>query len=507
MNRATWIALGVLLALGSLVLLTRQEQIRVGVQELKIPKLDAAELRAIEVRGKVQVRLEHDTSTSKITDGWRVMHLVDGNTNAEKTESFEADPQLIQSFVDLLPTFSTGTLITDRAAAHSEYQIDEANALRVKLIRTQGEPLELLFGKTSRDGGSYVRAVGANEVFSSKGNLAAPLRRDVSAWRSKTINHLSAEEMSSVVIFPEQGEQYQIIPKANNAGWSLHGISLPKDFHLDEATLQKSVQLAAVLRAQDFAPTTTDAGTVGLGGTWDTPSNPQTPRVEIQRKMGEPIRLRFGIKDDKGRRYVQKVGDPQIYLCSDAGVTQLVRPWQQLRDLRLFAVDPQQINALQIQSGDTTIDAILKNPAENTWELKSPASVPVGKTFNTDTLQAALRTLTSWKASRYADGNKPPQIAVKKPTKIRITTHDERVVVVTFGKNKDERTQYVIVDDGVSVLVYEVPVSLSQRLQDPWQLFVRPTSPPAGGGGLDLNQLPPEIRQQIEAQMRAQTAP
>lgn len=507
MNRATWIALVVFLVLGSIVILTRQEQIRVGVHELKIPKLNAAELRTIEIRGKVQVRLEHDTSQSKITDGWRVMPLADDQKSTEKSESFEADPQLIQSFVDLLPTFSTGTLITDRVTAHSEYQIDDANALRVKLIRTQGEPIELLFGKTSRDGGSYVRAVGSIEVFSSKGNLAAPLRRDVSAWRSKTINSLQAEDISSIVIFPEQGEHYQIIPKANNAGWSLDGISVSKDFHLDEATLEKSVQLAAVLRAQDFAPTTTDAVAVGLGGTWDTPNDPQVPRVEIQRKSGEPIRLRFGIKDDKGRRYVQKVGDPQIYICSDAGVTQLVRPWQQLRDLRLFAVDPKQINSLQIQSGDTKIDAILMNPINNTWELKSPESVPVGKTFNTDTLQAALRTLTSWKASRYADGNKPPQIAVKKPTKVRITTRDERIVVVTFGKNKDERTQYVNVDDGVSVLVYEVSVSLSQRLQDPWQLFVQPTPPPAGGGGLDLNQLPPEIRQQIEAQMRAQTAP
>lgn len=493
MKRGTLIALGAFAVLLVLVLATRERQVSVGVRKLELPKLEAAQVTALEFTGARSATLRKEGA------GWVVLDPAKPDTK------YAADESLVTGVIDALGEVKNPEFITDRTERQADYELDDAKGLKLKVI--QGGPaVELVIGKASKNGGVYLRKAGSNDLFSYQGRLGWVVRKELKEWRKRQIVALKAEELSQLVLRSKEGEAVTLKAGSSPGEWSLaEGTQTPAGFRFSSQVAHQVAQQLAGLYAQDFleGDAAADSAT-GLADAHDS--------VEAQLKDGKNVVVHLGrqpdAKDGSGTVAVRVDGDAQVYQLAQYAASQLRKRLVDFRDLSLLRFDPQKVTKLKLQSGGKTVVAVKEGEG---WKIAEPQKLPDGFEFDPSQVNAQLSWLLALNGTRLIEGSvSDGQAGLASPSAlVEVSVEGGPVQTLRLGKEAlgaANGGKELYARGSIDSLTYAVGDGARDRLAQGLDLFKRRPPPPnfAGPGQMKgLESLPPEIRKQIEAQLRA----
>jgi len=126
--------------------------------------------------------------------------------------------------------------VTDRAERLAEYELDDAKGLKFKLVRGGASDVELVLGKAAKNGGTYLRKAGSNDVFVHRGRLDWAVRKELKDWRKRQVLALEPEELTQLVVRSKEGEAVTLKAGATPGEWSLaEGTQTPAGFRFSAA--------------------------------------------------------------------------------------------------------------------------------------------------------------------------------------------------------------------------------------------------------------------------------
>jgi len=387
----------VFLVLVGLWFVTRDGAPKVGVKELKVAKIDKDAVTKVEITIPGQETKKDDTAPdegpveAKAEPAKKVVLEKDGAGfvvyDGDKADKrFAVDDTQLKPLLDAIGEFATGDLIANKADKLAGLEIDDARGLRVALTTTKGKELDLIFGRAAKGGGTTVRAQGQNDVFVAKGRLGAVAKKEVAAWRKKTILDKKPEDFTALSIARADGGKVELVAEtkeeevpapegAADAGpppekkttttWKLApSVALPEGFRLDSGAVTRLPGSLTSLRAVDFADDATDE-TAGFGAAHTT--------VTARGKDGKDVVVHLGKKDDKGRLHLKVEGDKQVYLVADYTAKNLDKGLDDLRDLTVFTAKFEEVERATFTSGKTKV--VVKK-ADGGWVLVEPKTAP-----------------------------------------------------------------------------------------------------------------------------------
>jgi hypothetical protein len=200
-------------------------------------------------------------------------------------------------------------------------------------------------------------------------------------------------------------------------------------------------------------------------------------------------------------------GDPQVYLVPKYTATNLSRKASELRDLTLLSFDPQKVTKVTVQSpGKKTV--VVKEG--DIWKIVEPKKLPAGFEFDPGQVQGQLQMLKGLRASRVVETANPAQTGLSRPTTlVDIAVEGGPTQSLRFGKEvTSDKGKEAYVQGSADKLTYAIYDAARTRFETGIELFKKPPPPPPSTGGMrGLENLPPDVRQKIEAQLRAQQRP
>lgn len=493
MKKGTLIALGAFAALLVLVLATRERHVSVGVRKLELPKLDKAQVTALELSGARNVTLR------KEGEGWSVVDPGKPDTK------YPADERLVTGVIEALGEVKKPDFVTDRAERLAEYELDDAKGLKLKVTHGGGPAVELVLGKTARNGGVYLRKAGSNDVFAHLGRLDWSVRKELKDWRKRQLVSFETAKLSQLVLRSGDGESVTLKAGANPGEWSLaEGTQTPAGFRFSAQAAQQLAQQLANLNAQDFleGEAAADSAT-GLAGAHDV--------VEAHLQDGKKVVVHLGrqpeAKDGSATVAARVEGDAQVYQLPQYTAAQLRKRLVDFRDMGLFDFEPLKVTKLKVQAGGKTAVAVKEGTS---WKLTEPAKLPDGFEFDPSQVDAQLAWLRSLRGNRLIEGQVTDgQAGLASPaTLVEVTVEGGPVQTLRLGKEAPgaaNGAKELYARTTLDSLTYAVGEGVRTRLAQGAELFKRHPQPPfAGGGQLQgLESLPPEVRRQLEAQLRA----
>jgi hypothetical protein len=480
MKRATLIAVGVFAVLLVAVLATREGRVNVGVPKLSLPAVDKSKVTGVEVSGAMAARL------FKEGDGWMV---VDPSKPERK---FPAEQTQVAAMLDALKEFRAGDLVSEKLERHAEFEVDEAKGVRVKVMQEGGKPLEIVVGKTAKAGGGvYVREPGGKPVWTTQSALAWQVRKDAKGWRKRAFVNAKPEDLTRLAVVLADGEGFRAQQK--DGAWALDdSVKQPAGFRFDPGSVQRVAQQFGALSAQDFAEPGTADAVFGFDG-------PHTV-IEAAAKDGRTLKLHLGrAAASAGTVPARLDGDAQVYLVASYAAQALSKRLDDLREMSLATFDAAKAERLTITAaGKKTVVA----REAGHWKLVEPKTTPSGYEFDGAQVAAQLEALRSLRGSRVVTDAKwsKPTLTVE----VKLEGGGAQKLELGGEVTGPNGAKQVLSKGSVDALMYAVDPWLKQRFERGIEVF-RKVAPPRNMAGMrGLDQLPPEIRQKLEAQLRQQ---
>lgn len=459
MKKSTFVALGVFAALALAWVATREKTVAVGVHKLALAPVTPEALTRVVV-GAATLEKE----------GTQWVVSADG-------KKFPADEGAVSALTRTLAQLKAPDFVSDRPEKLAEFELDDAKGVKVTAATAQGAVRELVVGKASKSGGNYLRAAASSDVFVSRDGLGAQVHRPVSSWRKRSVSPLRADEVVHVEVTPAGGAKFEL--EREGAGWKLSGA--PADFPLDVDAAGRLVTQLGALTAQDFL----DAA----------PTEPETGKVRVataDRKKEAELGLH---QRTDGTWALRISGDPQTYVLPGWQAEQLVRGHEALRDLRPLHVDVAKVKQVTLTAPKSRFTAVREGA---TWKLAEPTKLPEGFEFDPQQVDRLLQEVANLRGEKVASVD-DAKAGLTKPA-VSVSLELEGAPAKRLRLGAVGGAVYGAGDDG---LVYEVAQARKNQLEQGVEILRRLPPPPQFGGN-GLEQLPPEIRAQLEAQLRAQ---
>lgn len=503
---------------------------KVGVKELKIEKIDKDKVTKIEVTLPAKKKAGDDAGDGKpaaesdeTSQKRQVVLEKDGESwkvfdPAHPDRKFAADEAQVKVALDATGDLGMGDLISTKADKLATYEIDDESGHVVKVHTPAGTALDLVFGRPAKGGGSTVRLAGSNEVFIAKGRLGNVMKKELSAWRKKTLFDIKAEDVARVKttladgrFFTVEQEKPEGAPAdaadagpvaAPKASWALaEPAELPAGFRLDDTQLGRPAATLASLRAQDFADGVSDA---------DAGFDAAHTIVEATTRDGKTLKVHVGKEDDKKRVFAKVDGAPQVYLLANYNAKQLAKSLDDLRDLTLLTAKVEDVEKVAF-TGSTRVVVERDGDA---WKLVEPKTAPAG--FEVDQILPQVNAVLRTRAARVAV-DAPRDAVAKAGPVIELSLKGGKKQALRFGaplpvdattaaatETKEPREYFV--KGGADDLVYVMPAFARNRYDKPAELFKKPALPtgPVGGPGQipGMDKLPPDVRKKLEESLK-----
>lgn len=501
MSRNAMISTAIFVVLLVAVVFTRQDGVKVGVKEMPLDVAKVLPLEAVEITGAKTATLK------KAGEDWTVEGPVEiGKDDDKKTKNVgpvKADQKSIDKMVKAVAELSADSFVTARKEKHEDLQVTDDKGKKVTL-KGAGQSLTLILGRSASGGGFFMRRADSDAVFIGKGGLAAAVNRDVNGWRQRELlPTLEKNAIASITVDAPGAAAFTIEKAPTKAGDDgapaakaefklAANTEVPAGLRVDNASLGRVAQTLATLRAVEFADDVDESkAAIGTGG-----------KVVAKTDAGETVEVTFGAADASNRRYAKVKGDPQVYLVSGYARDNVVKKVADHRDLSLFDL---KVDAIQRVTFTREGRVVELAKVDGAWTLVSPAELPADFVFDPSTVDGKLSGLLRMKASGLAPANVPSPVD---GTVIEVFTTAETPARVLIGSlpSGSEQNAKAVATTSLDNARYEVAAYVARRYEDALVLFKkveRPPTPPGGGAMQGLENLPPEIRAQIEAQMRS----
>jgi|GEM_PF-1749958 len=485
LNGRAWMSLGIFVALTALVVVTSGKDKKVGIRELAYTAPTASNTQSVTIGGESNVVVTVDKTAPKVA------------AKDKADVVYAAEQSHVDSLMQALAKASAGSFITARAAKHKDLGVDDEAGIAVEIATSSGVQA-WVFGKSAKDSkGLYVRQKGSDEVFVLQGMQPHHLKRNLDSWRKHKVFDKTTSDVKTVEVKLQSSGGRDPSWSAQNQNAGQEGqpmqlvldpqLALPAGFHVDTEALGRVVTALLNVRAAGF-----DDDKKG-----DTSANTFT----LTFADGSKQVVHIGAPNAEGLLPCAVDGDPQHYLLPKHTSRTLLKGWPDMRDLHLFrGRDIAQLKRA-VFNGKTTKVVVEKQ--SGVWLLQEPTALPGGD-FDPNAVDGKLRSLLRIRATKVADGDRA---AVVGGPSVELTFDgEEQPVVVAFGTAAADAKE-VPVTSSQDELVYATGSWLRDRYDTPETLFVKTAPPPGmGGGGMGgmqgLDQLPPEIRKQLEQQLK-----
>ncbi|MFO0593899.1 MAG: DUF4340 domain-containing protein [Myxococcaceae bacterium] len=490
MKRSTVIAVAVFAVLLIAWFATREPQVSVGIHRFELAPVTADAIQEISVTAPAAA-----PATGKVTLVLRkagTAWTVESSKRAGKP--WPADPNVAQQLASALVDLKAPDFITARPEKLAELELDDEKGIAIKAPQR-----ELVIGKTSKNGGGYVRRAGTNDVYVTLSPLPWLAHRTLIDFRDKHVTTLpGADSVAKLTVTPPGAEPFSL---TNTEGKWAATTPLPPGFRLDAEAVARMATTLTSLQAVDFSEGS-NLEAEGLGTPWS---------FALEGKDGKVVTVKLGSKRADGRSALMKDGDPDATIA-------LMPPWvgeqlsaglEGLRDLRAFEVDAAHAQKVTITTaGKKTV----AQKDGTTWKVVEPKTLPAGLDFDPLQVTSLINRLAGQRALRLAPAGAEAKANLKSPTAtVEVVLEGNVTKRLVYGAPAEAATEvYVQGSDG---LLYVAGAAEKTSLEQGVELFKRPQQhgpprggpgPGPGGGMTSLDQLPPEIRAQIEAQLRGQ---
>lgn len=489
LSKGAWLSLGIFGFLLVCVMATREESIEAGIRRLDLPVPKADEISAIEVKGP-----ELQAALVKKDGAWLVY-------NPEQPDKkFAADEDAVKKALEGLNELRAENFVTGRAEKHADLEIGAEKGLSVR-IEGKSKTLDVVFGRSAKGGGNFLRQAGSDEVFVGTGTLASAIKKDVKRWRKRKLFSTQSEDIRQIEIATPGKKPLILVGNraegAEKTDWSFGpGVALPADFRIDSQAIARIPTSFASLRANDFADDA-DAEKSGLNtGT----------KITATLADGSRTSLFLGNEDEKKRVYAQIEGQPQVYLLSGYSAKTFLKEQNDFRDLTVIPFEAAQVESVRIQSAGQQVEI---RKQEGQFVLVSPNPAPADYELDAQGMLGKLSGIARTKGTAVALN--APASAVANPDvtiEIGLVGGETKKLLVgqqVRGAKEGGSPEFYALGEGN--LIYRIAGYQKSRFEKPLDLFKKvqaPPMPPPGGGGNGLDSLPPDIRKQLEAAMRNQ---
>lgn len=488
LSKGAWLSLGIFGFLLVCVLATREESVEAGVRRLDLPVPKADEVSAIELKGPdLQAALVNQDGV------WSVY-------NPEQPEKkFEADGEAVKKALEGLSELRAENFVTGRAEKHADLEIDGEKGLHVR-VQGNSKSLDVVFGRSAKGGGNFIRLANSDDVFVGSGPLASALKKDVQRWRKRQLFTTKSEDIRQIEIAAPGKKPLVLVGNqaegAENLMWSFGpGVALPADFRIDNQAIARIPSSFASLRANDFADDVdTSASGLATGA-----------KITATLADGKKLTLLLGNEDEKKRVYAQIEGQPQVYLLSGYSAKSFLKEQNDFRDLTVIPFEANQVESVRVQGGGQLVE--LKKQ-EGQFVLVSPNPAPPGFELDVQGMMGKLSGIARTKGTSVAL-NAPANAVSNPEITVEVGLVGGETKKLVFGKKAPTTenggsAEFFALGEGN--LIYRVAGYQKSRFEKPLDLFKKVEAPPMppSGGGNGLDSLPPDIRKQLEAAMRNQ---
>jgi len=296
----------VLVVLGGIAILTTRSSHKSLAPEGKpvFKDFDAEMVDGITIDGKGRT-----VDLRKKATGWVVAS--DGD--------HEADPKPPEQILEAMKGFTTTARVSTSPERQAAFEVD-STGIMVRLKEGDKTVAQFMVGKPGPDYMSaYVRPVPGNDVYLIPSYLRSVVDRGDETWRNLNVLSLDA---ANILSFKARNEKTTIAAEKDASGsWQL---TEPSPGRAKTDMIGMVLRSLAQFRASGFADSSITPTEVGL--------IPDTTRIEVRTSDGTLYGLTVGTMNDKRQSYVQKDGDPTIYLVPRGRINTIFRDPEMLKE-------------------------------------------------------------------------------------------------------------------------------------------------------------------------------
>jgi putative membrane protein insertion efficiency factor len=456
-RRETLISLSISIALLVLYTMTRTTTMSVGIQSFSLPEFQFEQIEHIEISGAQPLQLKKEGTTwfVQVDDTWR-----------------PADEASVQFAASTLMGLSSNRSISQREDKYQEYGVADDNAVRVQMSGTQMPKIDILLGERAKSGGSYVRVPNQKYVFVAQGNYRNAFSKDLSNWRRKKILTIQENTIESVAF--SFAQEFRIAKDAEKLIIQSEE-ALADNFEVDEEKLGTVVQNIATLRASRFKA--------------EEEKNQELGFFVLKHANGE-IKLRVSSIVDSDDVIIIQDDDPYgiEYILSAAAWAKISTSLDDFRSTQLARLSP--IEKIELQTKETQLTLVKRADA---WFIDENVQIPAGVDLESEALQSFAAKLITLQADHYVSAgtlNKEKNLIT-----LRFSNSTDTQSIRMKLMTQDNNSQWQI--DRGDGLMFSASESALRFLQNPYESLKKKKNQnmnmPAGGGGMNLQDLPPAV--------------
>jgi hypothetical protein len=199
----------------------------------------------------------------------------------ERDYPVPADTAVVRLALETVSRISASQLVSKNPAKFGVYQVDSTGAV-VNLFAGEKPVVELLVGKATPEGGTYVRPVSEEGVFASPDRVRSLFARNIRAWEGRRMFAMEESEATRLTI--EHGDSTIVFEKSPDGKWSL---SRPDSFAVKTEEVDGLLRGVCNLYANGFPDSAVTDEEAGLTGR-------PTLRVKAERIDGSGVELLVG---------------------------------------------------------------------------------------------------------------------------------------------------------------------------------------------------------------------
>ncbi len=254
-----------------------------------------------------------------------------------KPVAYPADRYATDSMAEKLEKLEFGDLVTENKARLAEYEVDEKSGIRVVARDGAKTLLDFTLGKTIDDF-TMLRPAGKDQVYQAVGALRFIFDREVKNWRRRTIIEVKQEEIRKLEVVV--GDAKTVVARADEKSpWKVEKVEGGAAIdQLDEATVSNLLSTFYTLSAFDFAD-----GIAPEKSGLDKP----TAAITAQLKSGSSVTLLVGGRKEDDT-WVQRKGDPQVFVIKKYSVENLVKRPVDFRDKTVLSLKAKEKDSVKL---------------------------------------------------------------------------------------------------------------------------------------------------------------
>jgi hypothetical protein len=468
MKKGTWIVFGLVAVLGLLYFISRENQVSVGVKQLKLSSFAKDKVDKIEIKAKEPIELNK-------RDGVWMLTLHSG----ERAREVRADQNHVNNALDAVLALRSSHYVTNLKEKYEELGLLK-DAHEIKLSIGDKPVFGLVLGKNASGSTRYAKLPEENDVYVVRGSFWEISRNGAFDFRDRQIWSLGEGEIDRFTIKKTSGGELVLV-KDDSGSWQFDASQkgLKEGFRPDKASLQRLVQSGVNLTASGFADDSQPEGPVLI--------------LVAQGKKTETVEI---FSPGNNKYLARRVGDKQVFEIHQHNFDRFNVTPDSLRDLSVLRFDRNGVTDITLKHGKMVI--VVKKK-DGQWQIVEPKNLPEKFEFDPNGVDDALSVLSNLSGERLATTkDMPKNSSIEKDWLVELTTDKNEKIRLAVEKSAASKEEY-LVRGNIDNEIYVVKAARLKTLNSGVNAFKKEDFelPPINENTKGFNTLPVDVQRKL----------